>query len=44
VVLDGDYENAQFERRFDGVVGRRVRVEPVSRIFTTIIATIEARQ
>jgi len=43
VVLDSDYERVQFERRFAAVVGTRVRVEPVERIFTTIIATIEAR-
>jgi hypothetical protein len=43
VVLDSDYESKQFERRFAGVVGSRVRVEPVARIFTTIIATIESR-
>jgi hypothetical protein len=43
VVLDGDYERQQFERRFSGVVGTRVRLEPVGRIFTTIIASIEIR-
>ena len=43
VVLDGDYETKLFERRFAGVIGTRVRVEPVDRVFTTIIATIEAR-
>jgi len=43
VVLDSDYEREQFERRFAAVVGTRVRIEPVERIFTTIIATIEAR-
>ena len=43
IVLDSDYEQRQFERRFAGIVGSRVRVEPVERIFTTIIATIESR-
>ena len=43
VVLDGDEESAQFERRFAGVVGARVQVEPVDRIFTTMIATIQSR-
>jgi hypothetical protein len=41
VVLDGADESAKFERRFAGIVGTRVRVEPVDRIFTTIIATIQ---
>jgi hypothetical protein len=43
VVLDGDDEQAQFQRRFGTVLGTRVRVEPVDRIFTTLIATIESR-
>lgn len=43
VVLDGTYENTQFERRFAGIVGTQVRVEPVARTFTTIIATIGVR-
>jgi len=44
VVLDGREESEKFERLFAGVVGTRVRVEPVDRIFTTIIATIEPRR
>ena len=43
VVLDGREESDKFERRFGDVLGTRVRVEPVDRLFTTIIATIESR-
>ena len=43
VVLDSDYENEQFNRRFGAVVGTRLRLQPVARIFTTIIATVELR-
>jgi len=43
VVLDDDYESEQFQRRFSDVIGTQVRVEPVDRIFTTIIATIRRR-
>ena len=41
VVFDSDYESDQFQRRFGETVGTQVRVEPVDRIFTTIIATIQ---
>lgn len=40
VVFDSDYESNQFRRRFSEAVGTQVRMEPVDRIFTTIIATI----
>lgn len=43
VVLDGTYEKDLFERRFAGVVGGSVQVEPVDRVFNTIIATIRRR-
>lgn len=43
VVLDGREESDKFERRFAEVIGTRVHVEPVDRVFTTIIATIDSR-
>jgi hypothetical protein len=43
VVLDDNYEREQFDRRFAGVIGTKVRVEPVDRIFKTIIGTIQYR-
>jgi hypothetical protein len=43
VVFDSDYESDQFQRRFGELIGTQVRLEPVNRIFTTIIATIQHR-
>jgi hypothetical protein len=43
VVLDDAYEQQQFDRRFGDALAAHVQVQPVDRIFKTIIATIQAR-